>query len=278
MTMGKKIACLAVIMALALSVFGCAGKKKVNLDPQMETNIKSLINMGVYHEVYSKYGLEPGVTVDKIEAQDASIDSYYKITFVATGSYTVKDSANDLYSGTFKIDGHWEAHGSGIGGCKISEPKCGSKTLPEQSVISEIEEVLQTEATTTAETTESTMYQPLLEYISLNTSSMGRIVEKVFESDVNHDGHPDLCVTVTYGSGIISSCIIVYDVQNGKGYILDERSEYDYRILGAAEDVVAVYRSPFGKEGKTYGILAIEGDKLVFVENEEVGATTPVNN
>lgn len=143
--MGKKIACLAVIMALAISVFGCADKKKVELTPQMETNIKGLINMGVYHEVYTKYGLEPGVTVDKIDAQDESTDSYYKITFVATGSYTVKDSSDDLYSGTFKIDGYWEAHGGGTGECKISEPKCGSKTLPEQSVVSEIAEVLKTE-------------------------------------------------------------------------------------------------------------------------------------
>ena len=276
--MGKKIACLAVIMALAISVFGCADKKKVELTPQMETNIKGLINMGVYHEVYTKYGLEPGVTVDKIDAQDESTDSYYKITFIATGSYTVKDSSDDLYSGTFKIDGYWEAHGGGTGECKISEPKCGSKTLPEQNVVSEIAEVLKTEATTTAEITESTMYQPLAEYISSNTPETGRVVEKVFESDVNKDGYPDLCVTVLQGSGVVSSAIVVYDVQNGKGYILDERSTFDYKILGAAEDVVAVCRTPFGKDGKTYGTLAIEGDKLVFVENEEMGATTPVNN
>lgn len=104
------------------------------------------------------------------------------------------------------------------------------------------------------------------------------MVEKVFESDVNKDGYPDLCVTVLQGSGVVSSAIVVYDVQNGKGYILDERSTFDYKILGAAEDVVAVCRTPFGKDGKTYGTLAIEGDKLVFVENEEMGATTPVNN
>ena len=99
------------------------------------------------------------------------------------------------------------------------------------------------------------------------------IIEKVYESDVNQDGSPDLCVTVIYGSGIISSAIVVYDVQNDKGYILDERMSYDYTILGASENVVAVCRTSYGKDAKTYGTLAIEGDALIFVEKEETGAT-----
>ena len=107
---------------------------------------------------------------------------------------------------------------------------------------------------------------------------MGRIVEKVYESDVNQDGHLDLCVTVIYGSGIISSAVVVYDVQNDKGYILDERGDYDYQILGADKDLVAVSRTQYGKDAKIYGILAIEDDNLVFVENEEIGATTPMRN
>ena len=53
---------------------------------------------------------------------------------------------------------------------------------------------------------------------------------------------------------------------------------YDYEILGADKDLVAVCRTAYGKDGKTYGVLAIEGDTLVFVENEEIGATTPVRN
>ena len=129
-----------------------------------------------------------------------------------------------------------------------------------------------TDTTTTTEPTETTIYQPLLDYISANTSSMGRLLGKVYESDVNQDGNPDLCVTVIYGSGIISSAIVVYDVQNDKGYILDERMSYDYTILGASENVVAVCRTPYGKDAKTYSTLAIEGDALIFVEKEETGA------
>ena len=191
--------------------------------------------------------------------------------FTATGSYTVVADKGELYTGTFTIDGHWEAHGGGTGECKLTAPKNGLKTLPENPVVMETEAA--TDTTTTTEPTETTIYQPLLDYIGANTSSMGRLLGKGYESDVNQDGNPDLCVTVIYGSGIISSAIVVYDVQNDKGYILDERMSYDYTILGASENVVAVCRTPYGKDAKTYGTLAIEGDALIFVEKEETGAT-----
>ena len=48
---------------------------------------------------------------------------------------------------------------------------------------------------------------------------------------------------------------------------------YDYTILGASENVVAVCRTPYGKDAKTHSTLAIEGDALIFVEKEETGAT-----
>lgn len=277
--MGKKIACIAVVLALLVSVFGCAKKNSVELDPQLKTNIEEIVKMGVHQEVYTKYGKEPGITVDKIDARDASINDYYQLVFTATGSYTVVADKDELYTGTFTIDGHWEAHGCGTGECKLTAAKNGLKTLPEQSTLSELEQVIKTEATESAtEPTPSTIYQPLDDYIAANTPSMGRIVEKVYESDVNQDGHLDLCVTVVYGSGIISSAIVVYDVQNDKGYILDERMTCDYEILGADKDLVAVCRTQYGKDAKTYGVLAIEDGNLVFVENEEIGATTPMRN
>ena len=272
--MGKKIACIAVVLALLVSVFGCSKKNSIELDPQLKTNIEEIVKMGVHQEVYTKYGKEPGITVDKIDARDASVKDYYQIVFTATGSYTVVADKDELYTGTFTIDGHWEAHGCGTGECKLTAAKNGLKTLPEQSTLSELEQVIKTEATeSTTEPTPSTIYQPLLDYISANTSSMGRMLGKVYESDVNQDGNLDLCVTVIYGSGIISSAVVVYDVQNDKGYILDERGDYDYQILGADKDLVAVCRTQYGKDAKTYGTLAIEGDALIFVEKEETGAT-----
>lgn len=272
--MGKKIACVAVVLALLVSVFGCSKKNSMELDPQMKTNIEEIVKMGVHQEVYTKYGKAPGITVDKIDARDASINDYYQILFTATGSYTVVADKGELYTGTFTIDGHWEAHGCGTGECKLTAAKNGLKTLPEQSTLSELEEVIKTEATESAtEPTPSTIYQPLLDYISANTSSMGRLLGKVYESDVNQDGNLDLCVTVTYGSGIISSAIVVYDVKNDKGYILNERMTYDYEILGASDYEVAVCRTVHGGTEKAFGTLSIEGDELVFNENAQYGAT-----
>lgn len=273
--MGKKAACLVVIVALAVSVLGCA-QKPMELTPQQRTNLTEVAKFGVYNKVYTTYGLEPGITVEDITAHDVSINDYYKLEFTAKGTYAVKADNDEYYTGTFTVTGYWEAHGAGTDKCDITAPKNGSKTLPEKPIVQETEAAADT--TTTTEPTEFTIYQPLAEYINANTSSMGRIIEKVFESDVNQDGSPDLCVTVVYGSGIVSSAVVVYDVKNDKGYILDERMSYDYTILGASEYVVAVVRTSYGKDAKKYGTLAIEGDALVFVENEEVGATLPTRN
>lgn len=260
MVMGKKIACLAVIVALAVSVFGCT-QKTMELTPEMETNLTGAAKFGVYFEVYTKYGLEPVITVDRLNAFDASAKDHYRIGFTATGTYIVVTDTGENYTGTFKVKGHWEAHGHGTDKCDISAPRNGLKTLPENPIVWE------TEATAdTAVTAETTICRPLLDYIDAKTPYTGRTIEKVYESDVNQDGHPDLCVTVIYGSGIISSAVVVYDVQNNKGYILDERMSYDYSIMGASEDLVAVCRIPYGGKAKTYGVLAIAGDNLVFKE------------
>ena len=140
--MGKKIACIAVVLALLVSVFGCSKKNSIELDPQLKTNIEEIVKFGVRQEVYTKYGKEPGITVDKIDARDASVNDYYQIVFTATGSYTVVADKDELYTGTFTIDGHWEAHGCGTGECKLTAAKNGLKTLPEQSTLSEFEEVI----------------------------------------------------------------------------------------------------------------------------------------
>ena len=64
--MGKKLVCLAVIFALFVSVAGC--HKKADISAEDEAYIRELTTDGVYAEVYQKYGLEPGVTTDKLTA------------------------------------------------------------------------------------------------------------------------------------------------------------------------------------------------------------------
>lgn len=130
----KRLGYLVLILMFSLSLIGC-GSKAMELEPFQKQNIEMATEFAVSSEVYSKYGLVPGMTIDKITAHDASIEGYYRITFSASGSYTVSDAAGDLYSGTFKVKGYTESHGSGCDSCEITAPKNGTVKLPEQSVV-----------------------------------------------------------------------------------------------------------------------------------------------
>lgn len=271
----KKIGSLIVILALSLSLFAC-GRKGKELTPEERSNLESLAKAAVSFEVIGKYGLEPGITVDKLTAYDIQGDVYVRTEFDASGSYTVKDEAGDLYSGTFKVTGYSEGHGVGWDSCEITQPKNGTKVLPEQSGGLVMETENDPVITTQAETSESDLAGPLADYIDANVSEMGRIVDPPHECDINGDGNPELCTTVTYGSGIISTALVVYDVYNGQGYILDDRMTYDYLIIGSTADDIAIERTEYGGDQKSYGTLAIQDGKLIFVENEAYGATTPV--
>ena len=50
-------------------------------------------------------------------------------------------------------------------------------------------------------------------------------------TDLNSDGFPELCMTVSFGSGIIDEHIMVYDLRNEKEYTLWERMENDYILF-----------------------------------------------
>lgn len=276
--MGKKIICLAIVMFMSFSLIGCAGKKPVELTPQQHEYFTELTEMGVYYEVYSKYGLEPGITIEKITAYDDSYSSIVHMTFYANGSYAVMTESNELYSGTFKFKGFYEAHGAGTVECEITVPKNGSKKLPEKSPVSgtDAAEPADSEAAP-SETAETTLYQPFSDFIYENVGATGTVIEPPFECDVNGDGHAELCSAVITGSGIITSLIVVYDVHNDKGYMLNDRMEYDYYLLGNSDYEIAVRRVAYEGKEETYGTLSIKGDELVFNENAAYGATLPVS-
>ena len=111
-----------------------------------------------------------------------------------------------------------------------------------------------------------TKYEPLYEFVGENISLMGTIIFPPVEYDVTGDGHDDYCATVVTGSGIISSLIAVFDVQNKKGYLLNERMTYDYRIEGIEDGALVVNRSEWGKEKEVKGHLLFEEDALIFAE------------
>lgn len=267
--MGKKLVCLAVIFALFVSVAGC--NKKADISAEDEAYIRELTTDGVYAEVYQKYGLEPGVTTDKITAYGERT-STGTLTFNTEGLYSVMAESGEIYTGTFKVTGHIMAHGMGTDSVEITAPKNGLDVLPEQSKAPE-ETAQSEEPTQSAEPTETTLYQPFSDYIDENTkNSPPKLITPPVECDINGDGHAELCVTVTIGitqnRGIDAVLIAVYDVYNDCGYMLYDPDVYDYGIEGASEDIVVAYRIKHQGNNKVYGVLAIQDGELVFIEEE----------
>ena len=58
----------------------------------------------------------------------------------------------------------------------------------------------------------------------------GSPVWNVYLADLTNDGKPELCATVSFGSGIIDTRVIVYDYAESKSYILSDRWYYDYYL------------------------------------------------
>lgn len=140
----------------------------------------------------------------------------------------------------------------------------------------ESEEIITSEETfeeAVEDSVEETLYQPLTDFIFANVGATGTEIYTPVECDITGDGELDLVAMVATGSGITNTLIVVYDVQNNMGYILDDRMEYDYQILGNSDNDIAILRIEYGGSEDTYGTLAIQGGQLVFVENEEYGAT-----
>ncbi len=107
----------------------------------------------------------------------------------------------------------------------------------------------------------------LYDYVYENINLMGTVIEYPVRYDVNKDGYEDLCATVTTGSGIVTTFIAVYDVRNGKGYMLNDRTEYDYRIRGVEGDDLTVVRQDYqgGRGTVVSGTVGIENGELVFI-------------
>jgi len=258
-----------MILAVAFSMIGCTGKKAKDLTQREREFYQSLTQMAVYVKVNSLYGFEPVTTVDDITAYESEPKEnqvYARTEFTSTGSYTVKDGSGVTYSGTFKVTGYSEGHGDGWDSCEITPPTNGEKILPEQITDQSTEATADTDAASTDGTGETYLPTPLSRYIHENVTLMGTFAEPAVECDINKDGHPELCTTVTTGSGMVTTLVVVYDVHNDQGYMLNERGKYDYRIMGSSDDVISVEKREFGGDQKTYGTLSIENSELVFCE------------
>lgn len=58
----------------------------------------------------------------------------------------------------------------------------------------------------------------------------GMPIWSVYFCDLNGDGKPELCSTLSIGSGIVENCFIIYDYALGASYVMSDRMEYDYTL------------------------------------------------
>lgn len=72
----------------------------------------------------------------------------------------------------------------------------------------------------------------------------GMPILNVYFCDVTGDGNPDICATISVGSGIIDERILVYDFADGSLYELSDRGKYDYELY-IQDDILYVAKSEY---------------------------------
>ncbi len=90
----------------------------------------------------------------------------------------------------------------------------------------------------------------------------GMPIWNVYLVDLNGDNRPELCATVSFGSGIIDTHVLVYDCADGSLYSLWDRMVFDY-ALSLADGSLIVTQSSYNGDKLAEGSLALIGGELV---------------
>ena len=94
----------------------------------------------------------------------------------------------------------------------------------------------------------------------------GMPVWNVFLTDITGDGLPDFAATVSMGSGIVDTHVLVYDYANGTLYPLGDRTVYDYS-LSIGNETLVVTQTPWAREANYTGEDDLVG-KLAIIDGE----------
>ena len=65
----------------------------------------------------------------------------------------------------------------------------------------------------------------------------------IWSCDLTGDGKPELCSTLSIGSGIVNDQILVYDYAEGTGYDLSDRGNFDYVLTVQEDSLIAEKRA-----------------------------------
>lgn len=88
----------------------------------------------------------------------------------------------------------------------------------------------------------------------------GMPIWSVYFYDLTGDGNPELCSTLSIGSGIIDNRIIIYDYAGGVSYELSDRGNFDY-VLNMQDDSLIVEKRVYRQDE------LVESGKLVFLND-----------
>ena len=75
----------------------------------------------------------------------------------------------------------------------------------------------------------------------------GMPIWSVYFYDLTGDGNPELCSTLSMGSGVIDNRIIIYDYAGGASYELSDRGNFDY-VLNMQGDSLVGEKRPYGED------------------------------
>lgn len=88
----------------------------------------------------------------------------------------------------------------------------------------------------------------------------GMPIWSVYFCDLTGDGKPELCSTLSFGSGIVDNRIIIYDYASGASYELSDRLNFDY-VLNMQGDSLLVEKRVYMQDE------LVESGELVFLND-----------
>ena len=90
----------------------------------------------------------------------------------------------------------------------------------------------------------------------------GMPVWNVYFCDLTGDGKPELCSTISFGSGMIDTRIIVYDYAEKTSYELSDRGNFDYALQMRDGSLIGEKRVYLKDELLESGELVFQNDTI----------------
>lgn len=96
----------------------------------------------------------------------------------------------------------------------------------------------------------------------------GLPIWSVYFADLTGDGLPELCSSLSIGSGIVDDRVVIYDYANGTGYTLEDRGEYDYTLSMENGMLLVTKRADASEEVLEIGYMIYQDETIQLVPLE----------